>query len=87
MTKKFPDVKNLILIIIDSLRQDHVSFYNKGRPVFDGVPACCTPNLDAFAKRSIVFTNAYPCGLPTIPVRTELWTGQYTLPYRPWRPL
>ena len=87
MNKKFPDVKNFILIIIDSLRQDHVSFYNKGRPVFDGVPACRTPNLDAFAKRSIVFTNAYPCGLPTIPVRTELWTGQYTLPYRPWRPL
>jgi len=81
------EIKNFILIVLDSFRQDHVSFYNKGKPVFDGVEACKTPNIDRFAKESIVFTNAYPCGLPTIPVRTELLTGQFTLPYRPWRPL
>jgi len=87
MDETFSDIRNFILIIIDSLRQDHVSFYNNGRPVFEGVPACQTPNIDRFARRSIVFTNAYPSGLPTIPVRTELWTGQFTLPHRPWRPL
>ena len=81
------DIKNFILIVVDSLRQDHVSFYNRGKPVFNGVEACKTPNIDSFARRSIVFTNAYPCGLPTIPVRTELLTGQFTLPHRPWRPL
>jgi len=78
---------NLIFIILDSFRQDHISFYNHGSVVFDDVPACKTPNIDRFAQDCVVFENAYPCGLPTIPVRCELMTGQYTLPYRPWEPL
>ena len=78
---------NLIGIMLDSYRQDHVGAYNGGRPRFEGVPACRTPNLDAFAEECIVFDNAYPGGLPTIPVRTELLTGQFTLPFRPWQPL
>ena len=78
---------NLIFIMLDSLRQDHVSLYNQGEEVFPGIPACKTPHLDEFSKESIVFDNVYPCGLPTIPVRYELMTGQYSLPYRPWCPL
>lgn len=78
---------NVIIVVLDSLRQDHVSFYNKGERVFKDVPACKTPNLDKFAKESIVFYNAYPSGLPTIPVREELMTGQFTLPYKPWSPM
>lgn len=73
--------------MLDSFRQDHVSFYNRGTPVFSGIEACRTPNIDSFAEECIVFSNAYPCGLPTIPVRTELLTGQYTLHNRPWQPL
>ena len=78
---------NLIVIMLDSFRQDHVGAYHRGRPVFAGIPACLTPNLDAFARDCIVFENAYPEGLPTIPVRTALMTGQATLPFRPWQPL
>jgi arylsulfatase A-like enzyme len=78
---------NVIGIMLDSFRQDHVSFYNGSQPVFDGVPACRTPHLDAFARECVVFDNAYPEALPTIPVRTQLFTGQRTLPYRPWQPL
>jgi len=78
---------NVIYIMLDSLRQDHVSFYNQGKPVFDGIPACRTPNIDAFAKDCIVFRNAYPEGLPTLPVRTEILTGQRTLPFHGWQPL
>jgi arylsulfatase A-like enzyme len=78
---------NVIGIMLDSFRQDHVSCYNGGRPVFEGIPACRTPNLDAFAQECIVFDNAYPEALPTIPVRTQLFTGQCTLPFRPWQPL
>jgi arylsulfatase A-like enzyme len=78
---------NVIGIMLDSFRQDHISFYNGGLPVFADIPACQTPNLDAFARESIVFDNAYPEALPTIPVRTQLFTGQRTLPYRPWQPL
>ncbi|MCD6416700.1 MAG: sulfatase [Planctomycetes bacterium] len=72
---------NLIVIMLDSLRQDHVSFYG-----WDGCPVE-TPNLDAFASESVVFDNCYPEGLPTIPVRTELHTGQHSLVHRPWQPL
>ncbi|MBO3804343.1 MAG: sulfatase [Candidatus Brockarchaeota archaeon] len=78
---------NVIVVMLDSLRQDHVSFYNGGARVFGDVRACSTPNIDEFAKQSVAFENAYPEGLPTIPVRCSLMTGQRTLPYRPWEPL
>jgi len=78
---------NLIVIMLDSFRQDHISFYNKGKPTFEGVEPCKTPNIDGFAEECIVFENTYPSGLPTIPVRSELMTGQDTLPFRPWEPL
>ena len=78
---------NVIVICLDTFRQDHVGFYSDGEPVFDGVPACKTPNIDSFARECVVFDNVYPCGLPTIPIRMELMTGQFTLPYRPWQPL
>jgi len=78
---------NLIVIMLDSFRQDHISLYNQGKPTFEDAKPCRTPNIDEFAKECIVFENAYPSGLPTIPVRTELMTGQDTLPFRPWEPL
>jgi arylsulfatase A-like enzyme len=78
---------NVIVIMVDSFRQDHISFYNRGSPVFEDVKPCRTPNIDKFAKECIVFENAYPEGLPTIPVRCELMTGQNTLPFRAWEPL
>ena len=78
---------NVIVIVLDSLRQDHVSLYHGGRGAFPDVPPCQTPNLDRFAQDCIVFENAYPEGLPTMPVRLALMTGQQTLPFRGWEPL
>lgn len=78
---------NIIVLVLDSLRQDHVSTYHQGRAPFPDVPACRTPNLDAFAAQSVVFNNAYPESLPTIPARYVLMTGQRALPFRPWAPL
>ena len=78
---------NLIVIVLDSFRQDHVSTYHKGTPAFEGIASCQTPNIDQFAEECVVFENAYPEALPTIPIRTQLMTGQRTLPYRPWQPL
>jgi arylsulfatase A-like enzyme len=46
-----------------------------------------TPNLDSFARQSVLFENAYSEGLPTIPVRRALMTGRFTLPYGGWQPL
>lgn len=79
---------NLIVIMLDSLRQDHVSLYNRatGAP-FPAVRACQTPNIDKFGKDCLVFENVYPEALPTIPVRTALMTGQRTLTNRTWQPL
>ncbi len=78
---------NLIVIVLDSFRQDHVSFYNSGEGPFSNIGACRTPSIDAFAAEAVVFDNAYPEALPTIPIRCQLMTGQRTLPYRGWQPL
>ena len=78
---------NLIVLVIDSLRQDHVGTYRGKQPPFPDVPAPQTPNLDTFGEDCIVFSNVYPEGLPTIPGRCVLMTGQRTLPSRPWGPL
>ncbi|MGC8833500.1 MAG: sulfatase [Armatimonadota bacterium] len=78
---------NLIVIVLDSFRQDHISFYHGGFGPFEDVPPCQTPNLDRFARDCIVFENAYPEAMPTIPMRRQLMTGQRTLPFHPWQPL
>jgi arylsulfatase A-like enzyme len=72
---------NIVFVIADSLRQDHVSCY--------GWPGCPveTPHIDRLAAESVMLENCYPQGLPTIPVRTEWLTGRGTLPFRKWQPL
>ena len=75
------DMTNIVFISIDSLRQDHVSFYSG-----ENGPAN-TPHIDRLAAESVVFENCYPEALPTIPVRTQWMTGQRTLPFRRWQPL
>jgi arylsulfatase A-like enzyme len=64
---------NIILIILDSLRQDHVGAYGN-----DWIK---TPHLDAFAREAVLFTRCYPESLPTLPVRRALHTGLRTFPY------
>ncbi|MFQ6074643.1 MAG: sulfatase [Candidatus Bathyarchaeia archaeon] len=64
---------NLILIIIDSLRADHVGCY--------GNEWIRTPNMDRLSRESVLFEDAYPEGLPTIPVRRALFTGNRSYPW------
>lgn len=78
---------NVIVIMLDSFRQDHMGCYRNDSGPFDDVPACRTPNIDRFAGSAVVFENAYPDALPTIPVRCALMTGQRTLPFHGWQPL
>jgi len=81
---------NLIVICIDSLRQDHVGFYREGAEpgaVFPGVRPPRTENLDRFARGALCLRNAYPANMPTIPIRHELMTGCFGLHERPWQPL
>jgi len=64
---------NVYLIIVDSLRQDHVGAY--------GNDWIHTPHLDAFAREAVTFKRAYPESLPTLPVRRALHTGKRTFPF------
>ncbi len=69
---------NVIIVMLDSLRKDHVGCYGNRR--------IRTPNLDNFAKESLVFTRAFPEGLPTIPVRRAMFTGMRTFPNKGYMP-
>jgi arylsulfatase A-like enzyme len=69
---------NVVLIIIDSLRKDHVGAYGNGW--------IQTPNLDALAEESLRFTRAYPESAPTICARRAIHTGLRTWPFRDWKP-
>jgi arylsulfatase A-like enzyme len=69
---------NVILIILDSLRKDHVGAYGNDR--------IRTPNLDAIAGESLRFSRAYPESLPTLPARRAIHTGLRTWPFRNWNP-
>ena len=55
---------NVIIIMLDSLRKDHIGCY--------GNDWIHTPNMDEFAKESVVFTRAFPEALPTLPVRRAM---------------
>ncbi len=69
---------NVVLVILDSLRKDHVGVYGG---------AAKTPNLDALSGESLRFTRAYPESMPTIPARRALHTGLRTFPFRNWEPM
>ncbi|MDP9412461.1 MAG: sulfatase [Actinomycetota bacterium] len=69
---------NVVLVVIDSLRKDHIGAYGNGRTK--------TPNLDALAKESLRFTQAYPESIPTICARRAIHTGKRTWPFRDWVP-
>jgi len=63
---------NAVLIILDTLRKDHVGCY--------GNKWIRTPNLDSLAKEGVIFTNAYPESLPTLPARRAIFTGTRIYP-------
>ena len=63
---------NLIVLVSDSFRADNLAVY--------GSNWVETPNLNDFAKESIVFDSFYPEGLPTIPLRRQLYTGRRIFP-------
>lgn len=68
---------NVIVIVMDSLRVDHVGCYGSHVK---------TPNIDQVAYESALFLNAFTESLPTIPTRTTFWTGRVNFPFRRWQP-
>jgi arylsulfatase A-like enzyme len=70
---------NVVLVIVDSLRRDHVGAY--------GNPWIKTPNLDALAKESLRFSRPYPESIiPTLCARRAIHTGTRTWPFEDWHP-
>ena len=70
---------NVIVIMADTYRRDMMGCY--------GGDWVRTPCLDAFAKKSMVFDRAYIGSFPTIPNRTDLFTGKFVFPFYGWQPL
>ncbi len=58
---------NIILITVDTTRADRMGFLGSQRGL--------TPNLDALARRSVVFTHAYSQAPFTAPSHATIFTG------------
>ena len=57
---------NIICVMLDSLRTDHVGAYgDRAR----------TPNMDRIARESLVFSKAYSGSFPTLPCRARFVYG------------
>lgn len=66
MNKRAP---NILLIILDTLRPDHLSCYGYGETT--------SPNLDKLAEEGALFQNAF-CTAPwTLPSHGSIFTGAY----------
>ena len=52
---------NVVVIVSDTFRRDHLGAY--------GNTDIHTPNLDAFARSSVVFENHVVSSFPTMPAR------------------
>ncbi len=72
-------VKNVIVVMFDSLQFNYVGCYGN-----DWIK---TPNMDRLAREGAMFENAYTEGLPTVPARRAMHTGRFTLPFSGWVPL
>ena len=78
---------NIITIVSDTLRYDCVACHGLQPHGWELARPVQTPNLDRFAGTAAVFDNAYTGSFPTIPMRTDMFTGKWTFPFRGWTPL
>ncbi len=76
-----PNGLNVVVIIADTFRADHVGAFGSKRTK--------TPNLDHLASEGVLFENVYADGLPTIPCRRVLHAGRSLLKEKTrwWRPM
>jgi arylsulfatase A-like enzyme len=74
-----PDRPNVVLVVCDTFRRDHVGAY--------GNKTIRTPHLDAFAQDAVVFDHHVIGSFPTMPARADLLTGQFAFTFMGWEPL
>jgi arylsulfatase A-like enzyme len=70
---------NVIWIISDTLRRDHLGAYGNTR--------LHTPALDRLAAQAVRFDRHYSAGFPTMPSRADYFTGRWTISFMGWEPL
>jgi len=76
---------NIFIFVVDSLRRDYLGVYNSNVDF--------TPNLDAFARESVVFRNAFTRYGGTGLSEPSIWVGgmilhkQYVTPFYPMNTL
>jgi arylsulfatase A-like enzyme len=70
---------NILVIVSDTFRYDYLGA--------NGNPWIKTPELDAFARGAVSFDRCFVSSFPTIPTRTDWFTGRYGFPFHGWRPL
>ena len=71
------EAPNVLLVIVDSVRADHLGSYGRRN--------AHTPNLDALARESLRFTHVYPEAFPTGPARATIYGGRRIFPFADWR--
>ncbi|MBT3343723.1 MAG: sulfatase [Gemmatimonadetes bacterium] len=70
---------NVIVLVSDTFRYDYLGC--------NGNDWIGTQALDQFAQRAVSFDRHYLSSFPTIPNRTDLFTGRYSFPFHGWKPL
>jgi arylsulfatase A-like enzyme len=72
-TAKLPEAAagspNILVIVVDALRADHVSSYGYARPT--------TPNIDRLAQEGLLFESAFSTSSWTQPSHASMLTGRY----------
>ena len=63
------NLPNVLVIVVDTLRADHVSA--------DGYPRETTPNIDRLARQGVLFQNAVATSSWSLPSHVSLVTGRY----------
>jgi arylsulfatase A-like enzyme len=69
-----PDAPNIMVIVVDALRADHLSSYGYMRPT--------SPNIDNLARQGVLFESAFSTAPWTAPAHASLLTGRYPYEHR-----
>lgn len=64
-----PDAPNVLVLVVDTLRADHLSCYGYARQT--------TPNIDELARQGVLFENAIAPSSWSFPSHVSLLTGRY----------
>jgi len=70
---------NIIVLLSDTFRYDNLGC--------NGNKWIGTEALDRFSERAACFDRHYLSSFPTIPNRTDLFTGRFSFPFHAWKPL